>query len=122
MALGKAYAALMSNSPELEQALRAAGEKAGEKLWPLPLEKSYMDHIQSKVADLKNIGNPGEAGTIIGGLFLQQFVGDKPWAHVDMAAVGWNGNGSLLSPPGATGAMVRTFLAYVMEKGEGKIV
>jgi leucyl aminopeptidase len=122
VALGKAYAALMSNSPELEQALRAAGEKAGEKLWPLPLEKSYMDHIQSKVADLKNIGNPGEAGTIIGGLFLQQFVGDKPWAHVDMAAVGWNGNGSLLSPPGATGAMVRTFLAYVMEKGEGKIV
>jgi leucyl aminopeptidase len=69
VALGKAYAALMSNAPALEKALRAAGERAGEKLWPLPLEKSYLDHIQSKVADFKNIGNPGEAGTIIGGLF-----------------------------------------------------
>lgn len=114
VALGKAYAALMSNTAELEAALRAAGEQAGEKLWPLPLEKTYLDHLQSKVADLKNIGNPGEAGTIVGGLFLQQFVGDKPWAHVDMASVGWNGTGSLLSPPGATGAMVRTFLAYAM--------
>jgi len=110
----------MSNTPRLEQALRAAGDQAGEKLWPLPLEKSYLDHIQSKVADLKNIGNPGEAGTIIGGLFLQQFVGDRPWAHVDMASVGWNGNGSLLAPPGATGAMVRTFLAYVMGLSEGE--
>jgi leucyl aminopeptidase len=118
VALGKAYAALMSNAPALEKALRAAGERAGEKLWPLPLEKSYLDHIQSKVADFKNIGNPGEAGTIIGGLFLQQFVDDKPWAHVDMASVGWNGNGSLLAPPGATGALVRTFLAYVMETAE----
>ncbi len=120
VALGKAYAALMSNNPSLEQALRDAGAVAGEKMWPLPLEKSYLEHIQSKVADFKNIGNPGEAGTIVGGLFLQQFAGEGPWAHVDMASVGWNGNGSLLAPPGATGALVRTFLTYVMNKGKNK--
>jgi leucyl aminopeptidase len=119
VALGKSYAALMSDHPDLEKALRAAAEAAGEKLWPLPLEKSYVEHIQSKVADFKNIGNPGEAGTIIGGLFLKQFVGNGPWAHVDMAAVGWNGNGSLLAPPGATGALVRTFLAYLLGQGGG---
>jgi leucyl aminopeptidase len=116
VALGKSYAAVMSNSPVLEKNLLNAGSRAGEKMWPLPLEKSYLEHIQSKVADFKNIGNPGEAGTIIGGLFLEQFVDGAPWAHVDMASVGWNGSGSLLSPPGATGALVRTFLTYLMEE------
>jgi leucyl aminopeptidase len=119
VALGKAYAALMTNRPALEQALRDAGAEAGEKLWPLPLEKSYLEHIQSKVADWKNIGNPGEAGTIIGGLFLQQFAGDGPWAHIDMAAVGWNGTGTPLSPPGATGALVRTFLTFLLRAKKG---
>lgn len=119
VALGKSYSALMSDHPDLEKALRAAAETAGEKMWPLPLEKSYVEHIQSKVADFKNIGNPGEAGTIIGGLFLKQFAGDGPWAHVDMASVGWNGNGSLLAPPGATGALVRTFLALCFELSHG---
>ncbi|MBL8023335.1 MAG: leucyl aminopeptidase [Elusimicrobia bacterium] len=121
VALGKTYAALMTDHPDLEKELRSAGDRAGEKMWPLPLEKGYLEHIQSKVADWKNIGNPGEAGTIVGGLFLQQFAGKGPWAHVDMASVGWNGNGTPLSPPGATGALVRTFLTLAVEwKGRKK--
>ncbi len=115
VALGKSYAALMTNTPRLEEGLRRAASAAGEKLWPLPLEASYREHFRSKVADVKNIGNAGEAGTIIGGLFLQEFVGEKPWAHVDMAGVGWNAAGSPLSAPGATGAIVRTFLNYILE-------
>ena len=87
-------------------------------MWRLPLEKSYRDHIKSHVADVKNIGNPGEAGTIIGGLFLKEFAGKKPWAHLDMAGIGWNGVGSALSPAGATGALVRTFLNYVTAGGK----
>lgn len=113
VALGKAYAALMTDDDALAQALSDAARGAGEKMWRLPLEKSYRDHIKSSVADIKNIGNPGEAGTIIGGLFLKEFAGDKPWAHVDMAGVGWNGAGTALSPAGATGALVRTFLNYL---------
>ncbi|MBP9699016.1 MAG: leucyl aminopeptidase [Elusimicrobia bacterium] len=120
VALGKSYAALMSDHPDLEKALRNAANEAGEKMWPLPLEKTYVEHIQSKVADFKNIGNPGEAGTIVGGLFLKQFAGEGPWAHVDMASVGWNGQGSLLAPPGATGALVRTFLTYCQGLGGKK--
>jgi leucyl aminopeptidase len=117
VALGKSYAALMTDHPDLEKELRRAAARAGEKMWPLPLEKTYLEHIRSKVADWKNIGNPGEAGTIVGGLFLQQFAGEGPWAHVDMASVGWNGNGTPLSPPGATGAVVGTFLALVLGWG-----
>ncbi|MBK8576428.1 MAG: leucyl aminopeptidase [Elusimicrobia bacterium] len=67
VALGKAYAALMSNSPPLEKNLLNAGARAGEKMWPLPLEKSYLEHIQSKVADFKNIGNPGRRAPSSGG-------------------------------------------------------
>jgi leucyl aminopeptidase len=114
VALGKAYVALMTNTPALEEKLKAAAERAGEKMWSLPLEPSYKDHIKSKVADLKNIGNPGEAGAIIGGLFLEEFAGSKPWAHLDIAGAGWNGNGTPLSPPGATGVMVRTLLHYIL--------
>jgi leucyl aminopeptidase len=118
IALGRAYAALMSNNDDVSERLRRAAELAGEKLWRLPLEPGYKEQIRSKVADLKNIGNPGEAGTIIGGLFLQEFVDEKPWAHIDMASVGWNSNGSVLSAPGATGAMVRTLLNYIVASGE----
>ena len=113
VALGKNIAACLSNTPRMTEGLRAAADAAGEKLWPLPLEATYRDHLRSKVADLKNIGNPGEAGTIIGGLFLEEFVAGKPWAHIDMAGVGWNAAGTPTSAPGATGAVVRTFLNYL---------
>jgi leucyl aminopeptidase len=115
VALGRAYAALMSNDDGVAARLLRASEKSGEKVWRLPLEPSYKDHIRSKVADLKNIGNPGEAGTIIGGLFLQEFVGGKPWAHLDIAGCGWNADGSLWGAPGATGVMARTFLHYILD-------
>lgn len=114
IALGKSIAAVMANDDGVYERLRKASAAAGEKIWRLPLEREYKDHIKSKVADLKNIGNPGEAGTIIGGLFLEEFTGGKKWAHVDMASVGWNGAGSLLSPAGATGAPVRTLLNYLL--------
>jgi leucyl aminopeptidase len=114
IALGKSIAAVMSNDDALFERLRKAAAAAGEKVWRLPLEKEYKEHIRSKVADLKNIGNPGEAGTIIGGLFLEEFVAGKKWAHVDMASVGWNPSGTLLSPPGATGVPVRTLLNLVL--------
>jgi leucyl aminopeptidase len=113
VALGKNIAACLSNTPRMTERLRAAADAAGEKLWPLPLEATYREHLRSKVADLKNIGNPGEAGTIIGGLFLEEFVAGKPWAHIDMAGVGWNAAGTPTSAPGATGAVVRTFLNYL---------
>jgi leucyl aminopeptidase len=111
VALGHAYGCLMTNNDSMAEHLSSAATQAGEKLWRLPLEETYKEHMKSSVADLKNIGNPSEAGTIIGGLFLQEFIGKKPWAHIDMASVGWNEKGPT---PGASGAMVRTLLNYIL--------
>jgi leucyl aminopeptidase len=117
VALGRAYTALMTDNEPLGERLRRAGEKSGEKIWPLPLEDSYKDHMKSHVADMKNIGNAGEAGTIIGGLFLREFAGDKPWAHLDIAAAGWVTAATPLCPPGGTAVMVRTLIRYLADPG-----
>ena len=90
VALGHRVSAVMTNTPKLFSAIQAAGEKAGEKFWELPLEKEYQPDVKSKIADLQNIGKRrGEAGTIIGGLFLQEFVDGRPWAHLDIAGPSW---------------------------------
>lgn len=85
VALGKKVAALMSNSDGLTGQLQESAERTGEQLWPLPLTEDYRSHLDSEVADLKNIGNPGQAGTIVAGIFLQEFVDGVPWAHLDVA-------------------------------------
>ena len=115
IALGDKIAALMGNNADLLQRLKNSSNDSGEKLWELPLEKEYRKGLDSKVADIKNIGPAGEAGTIMGGLFLSEFVErGLPWAHIDIANVAWTDEGTALSPAGGTGAMVRTLLHYLI--------
>jgi len=90
VALGNDIAALMTDNVKLKEWLSAASCTTGEKIWPLPLEKSYQDHIKSEIADIKNIGKKGAAGAISAGLFLQHFVKKTPWAHLDIAGPAWN--------------------------------
>ena len=85
VSLGKRIGALLGNHAELMDKVKRAAATAGEAMWELPLPAIYRKHIDSEVADIQNIGKPGQAGTIIGGLFLQEFVGDTPWVHVDIA-------------------------------------
>ncbi len=114
VALGALYSAIMANTPTLIQGLINAGEKAGEKFWELPLAKEYQPDIKSKIADVQNIGaKRGEAGTIIGGLFLQEFVDGTSWAHIDIAGPSWTSSDTALCPTGATGNPVRTLLHYL---------
>ncbi len=114
VALGTKIAGLMGNNADLQSRLSGAASQAGEKLWPLPLDKEYEPMLKSHVADIKNIGVTGVAGTIIGGLFLKSFVDETmPWAHLDIASTAWSDEGTALSPPGATGFMVRTLLTYL---------
>lgn len=114
VALGPKIAGLMGNNRPLQERLEAAAHRAGEKLWPLPLDKEYEPMLKSHVADIKNIGPTGVAGTILGGLFLKFFTDDKrPWAHLDIASTAWADEGTQLSPPGATGVLVRTLLTYL---------
>src|ERR1022692_248354 len=83
IALGTTYAALYSTSDELATALVEAGEASGERLWRMPLEQQYRDALDSPVADLAHIArSDGEPGSISAALFLREFVGTRPWAHL----------------------------------------
>ena len=88
VALGRELGALLANSDEVADELLAASASSGEKLWRLPLVEAYESHIASEVADIKNVGAAGEAGTISAALFLQRFVDGRPWAHLDIAGPG----------------------------------
>lgn len=89
IALGSTYAGLMSNDDELASLLTAAGERSGEIVWRLPLHEEYRELIKGRYADLDNAPEARKAGTIVGGTFLSNFVGDTPWAHLDIAGSAW---------------------------------
>jgi leucyl aminopeptidase len=111
-ALGRRYAGIMGTDADLTRAIIAAGRRAGENLWELPLVEEYRADIDSRVADLKNTGE-GYAGTIIGGLFLREFVAGLPWAHIDFSSTVVTDKPFPAHPAGATGFGVRTLLQYI---------
>jgi leucyl aminopeptidase len=90
VALGSTYAGLMSNDDALADRLLQAGERSGEILWRLPLHPEYEELIKGKYGDLDNAPEARKAGTIVGGTFLSNFVGDTPWAHLDIAGSAWD--------------------------------
>lgn len=85
VALGNRIAAALGNNVPLMDKVKAAAAVAGEPVWELPMPAMYRKHIDSDIADIKNIGNPGQAGTIAGAMFLQEFVDGLPWVHLDVA-------------------------------------
>ena len=101
-ALGRGIAGVMGNDPELVRRLIDVGRETGEPMWELPLVEEYLSGLDSPIADLKNTGD-GTAGTIFGGLFLREFVGGLPWAHLDIAAVAFADKGRPYVPRGAVG-------------------
>ena len=107
VALGHAAATAVSNNDAFWEMVAAASQRAGDRAWRLPIYADYRVLLQSKYADLRN-SDYGEAGSICGGMFIQEFVEGKPWAHLDIAASSWNSNGDLTTPPrGPTGAGTR---------------
>jgi leucyl aminopeptidase len=108
-ALGQKYAAVMGNDqPWVDQVLAAAG-RADERLWQLPLPGEYRKLLDSNVADLRNIGGP-YGGALTAGLFLKEFVGATPWAHLDIAGPMNSDNDEGWLTKGATAYGVRTFI------------
>jgi leucyl aminopeptidase len=89
IALGSQAIGLMGNDEELLQHISAAALATGDRTWLLPTWDEYDELIDSKVADMINTSTRREAGTIVGGIFLKRFVGDTPWAHLDIASVAW---------------------------------
>jgi leucyl aminopeptidase len=113
VALGREVAGLMGNDSRLIASLEEASEAAGEPLWHLPLPQSYKKHYESELADLKNIGRPGQAGALVAGLILEEFVGDRPWAHIDIAGPAHTDEESYEKRKGATGFGVRTIVEFL---------
>jgi leucyl aminopeptidase len=90
IALGSTYAAVISNDDELAAEVEDAGETTGELVWRLPLHPEFKALMKGTVADLSNLASKRKAGTITAAAFLREFVGDTPWAHVDIAGTAWD--------------------------------
>jgi leucyl aminopeptidase len=111
VALGKEVAGLLGNNQTLMDEVHAAGERAGEPNWALPMPEDYRAHIDSEVADMRNVGRPGQAGSIAAALLLREFVGDVPWAHLDIAGPARSDEATRYLAKGGTGFGVRTLVA-----------
>jgi leucyl aminopeptidase len=106
VALGSTYAGLISSDDELAERVTAAGAKTGEIAWRLPLHEEYDELVKGTCGDLDNAPEGRKAGTIVGGAFLSNFVGETPWAHLDIAGSAWD-LGRAYAPKGASGYGVR---------------
>jgi len=111
VALGQQVGGFFANRDALAEKVAAAGAAAGEPLWRFPLAAVYEDKISSKVADADNAG--GGPGAITAALFLQHFVGDVPWAHLDVASVGDSPAESFEWTTGPTGFGARALLSWL---------
>jgi leucyl aminopeptidase len=117
IALGNRTNALFVNDDQLNEKLLAAGQRMGEPLWRMPLDPAYDRQLKSDVADLKNTG--GRYGSAVtAARFLAHFVGDWPWAHLDIAGSSLYSSGPDQTPrsyltKGGTGIPLRTFIEYL---------
>ena len=112
VALGENVSALLGTDDTLKADIKTAAETTGERVWELPFWDEYHELIKSDVADYKNAAGRG-AGTITAAAFLSKFVGDYPWAHLDIAGPAWLSKDKGYSPKGASGVGVRLFVRYL---------
>ena len=111
--LGSVRFGLFTNNDRLHADLERAATAAGERLWRLPMDREYDELIKSTIADIKNTGTGG-AGSIVAAKFIERFVGDTPWAHLDIAGVANTTTEKGVNVRGATGQPVRTLVHYVL--------
>ena len=120
ISLGLEYAGVFTNSDELAANIADAGPKVGEKSWRLPIPAEYERHIDSPIADVKNMGNGRAGGSITAALFLQRFTNGTPWAHIDIASTAWvKDSKNPTVPDGAVGYGVRLLDRMVADHYEG---
>ena len=119
LAIGHAATAAVSNNDGFWALTERAAELAGDRAWRLPAYPDYRVLLRSRIADIKN-SDYGEAGTITAGMFIEEFVQDRPWVHLDIASSAWNGNGELTTiPRGPTGAGTRLVIRLAELMGAG---
>lgn len=113
VALGEKIAGLLANDAAWGEQVKAAADRAGEAVWPLPLPEEYRKLLDSEVADLKNISGGSYGGALTAGLFLEAFVDGVPWVHLDIAGPARAASDNGATPKGGTGFGVRTLLELV---------
>ncbi len=113
IALGDQNTGIMGNDQELVDRIVALGKECGEGFWQLPVSKEYSKQIKSDIADIKNIGPRGKAGTIMGAVFIQEFIDKAKWAHLDIAGTAWCDTVKPHHAKGPTAVAVRTLLTLV---------
>ncbi|HEU4699947.1 MAG TPA: leucyl aminopeptidase [Gemmatimonadales bacterium] len=113
--LGHTATGLMGTDEALLEEIRTAGERAGERVWPLPLWDDYRDLIKSDIADVKNTGGR-PAGSITAGWFLREFVEGFPWAHLDIAGTAYSDREDATRVKGPTGVGVRLFSELILAR------
>ena len=107
IALGHGVSGLFGRPAAWVDTVRSAADSSGDRVWPMPLVDDYLELLRSDIADLKNVGGRA-AGAITAAMFLAQFAGDGPWAHLDVAGTAWNEDVSAYQPKGPTGVGVKT--------------
>jgi leucyl aminopeptidase len=117
VALGKVASGLFGQPTSWVDAVRTASERAGERLWPLPLYDEYAEQLKSEIADMINSGGR-PAGACTAAVFLKAFVGDLPWAHLDIAGTAWAEESKPWQPKGTTGVAVRTLAELALSAGD----
>lgn len=116
VALGDAATGVIGNDQKLVSEILKAGNDSGQRMWQLPLYDEYKETLKSTVADIKNTGESGKAQPSTGAAFLEKFVGDTPWAHLDIAGTAFLGKSRGYLPEGATGVPVRTLIEWLNAK------
>ncbi|MDE2281893.1 MAG: leucyl aminopeptidase family protein [Actinomycetales bacterium] len=113
VALGDEVAAVYASDDDLAAAVLASGARSGEQLWRMPLTDSYESQLDSDVADMKNIGKVGVAGSVVAALFLRRFTDGRPWVHFDIAGPGRSDAAGGYVNVGGTAFGLRTIVDYV---------
>ncbi len=114
VALGTEVTGVIGNDDAFYDELLVASKRSGEKFWRLPNDKCFKKLYKGSFAELKNIGGRN-AGTITAGMFIEEFVQDKPWLHLDIAGTAWTDDGNDCTPKGGTGAPVKTLYELVVK-------
>jgi leucyl aminopeptidase len=115
VALGQFAIGMFGTDQALKEQVRKAGQKAGERVWEMPLWEEYFEQLKSDVADMRNIGGRG-GGMITAALFLSKFVGDCPWVHLDIASTDWSERERAYIPKGPTAIGTRLLMQYLIDR------
>ena len=115
VALGKIASGIFGTPDEWVERVRGVANRSGDRAWALPLFDEYKDQIRSDIADIMNTGGRA-AGSITAAMFLKEFVGDLPWAHLDIAGTAWADDAKPFQPKGPSGVAVRTLANLAFEK------